>query len=64
MKKWEYKVLRLTGDEETELNECGDRGWELAAMVYDQTSARTWAYFKREVPSYDETTPREDSIDG
>lgn len=45
--KWEYKVVKLGLGMEEKLNEFGDSGWELVAVIGPPGGASSVAYLKR-----------------
>lgn len=48
MTKWEYKVLHSGGrDQEPDLNELGQLGWELVGVMSGNESFLPRFYFKR-----------------
>lgn len=51
-KKWEYKILKLSGHiEENALAQLGEDGWELCGVTQASFYSPVWHSFKRELVS-------------
>jgi hypothetical protein len=46
LQKWEYAIATISEDVK-KLNELGEQGWELVAVVSHSAYAQTIFYFKR-----------------
>ena len=50
MDKWEYKTISANLLQDSELNQLGQQGWEMAAMS-DSSNGSRIAVMKRKLPS-------------